>query len=78
MFNRKKIFIPTEETKVIEAIESYKVTWKSHSDHSYEATEQCEFIPNEKDANELADSIREAFKLIRQKVNIEVEVKKNV
>lgn len=77
MFSKKKIIIPTGDEKSIKAIESWKVTWNSYSEHSYQSNEQCEFLTSEKEANELATELRKAFKLIKQQMNIEVKVKKN-
>lgn len=81
MFGKKKINIPIGEEKIIEVIESWKVTWQITDNHNNYGivilSERCEFIIGEKQANEFANKLREAFKLLKQVGNTKVTVTKN-
>lgn len=74
----KWLSIPTGETKEVKAYESWTVRWRSrHGEYNFEAKDECEVFTNEKDADDFAKSLRDAFKLIRHTSGNSVSVKKN-
>jgi hypothetical protein len=75
----KKITIPTDATKDVLARESWKVMWISRcGQFSGDTNKECEFFLSEKEANDFAEALRAAFKLIRHTSNTCVSVQKNV
>lgn len=77
-FLKKKINIPTGEEKTIEAAETWRVSWKSrYGRYADDTKSEAEFFFSEKDANDFANRLRDAFKLIRHSSGNTVSVEKN-
>lgn len=75
-FKIKKILTPiSNEVKETDAIEFWQVRWHSrYGKWSNEFSEENEVFLNEKDANDFAQSLKNAFKLIRHTYGTEVQV----
>ena len=63
----KKIKVPQcNETREVEVIQSWAVTWYSRYGEWYEnLRKETEFFFSEEEANAFAESLRKAFKLLR-------------
>jgi hypothetical protein len=73
----KKINIPTGDTKELVALENWTVKWRSrYGDFSHETTEECEVFTSREDANQFAEALRDAFKLLKYSNGTEVNVKR--
>lgn len=77
-FQRKQIQIPSGSTQQIEAVRSWSVRWKSrYTEFSDGFKDETEVFVDEELANNFADSLRQAFKLLRYKNGTEVKVEEN-
>jgi hypothetical protein len=77
-FLKKKVNIPTGEEKTIEAAETWRVSWMSrHDRYAHDTRLESEFFFSEEDANNFANSLRNAFKLIRHSSGNTVSIEKN-
>ena len=77
-FFRKKIKFPSGQQKTVEAAETWRVSWYSrYGEYFGNTREEVEVFFSEKDAKDFADSLRNAFKLLRHKSLTTVTVKKN-
>lgn len=77
-FLKKKVNIPTAEEKTIEAAETWRVSWIGrYGRFAHDTRLESEFFFSEEDANDFANSLRNAFKLIRHSSEDTVSVEKN-
>ena len=75
---KKRLVIPSTEKIEIEAVESWSVRWFSrYGSYSGDIREEVEVFINKDEAALFAQSLRDAFKLIRQENKIEVRLIKN-
>lgn len=73
----KWLSIPTGATKEVKAYESWSVRWTSRYNNYMTGTKQeAEFFTNEKDAEDFAKSLRDAFKLLKHTSDTKVTVEK--
>lgn len=75
----KKLGIPTGEQKELVAYNSWVVRWTSrYGEYRSDENQEAEIFPSEDDANEFANQLKEAFKLLRYKNEVTyVSVKAN-
>lgn len=76
----KKLTVPqSNETEQVDALEVWSVRWYSRNGEFYtDVKEECEFFTSENTANEFAESLRAAFRLIRHSSKNQVNVTKSV
>lgn len=78
IFNKKTIEVPTTQSEILEAAESWIVRWESRcGQFSYDWRKECEVFLSKEDANRFAESLRNAFNLLKFTYGIEVVVEKN-
>lgn len=78
----KKLTVPTDNsTKQVEVVQTWEVRWRSrHGQYSGNTRDECEIFTNKDEAHSFAESLRNAFKLIRHvgSDTIKVEIGKEV
>lgn len=75
----KKTTVPlSNETKVIDTVQLWQVDWKSwKGEYPFmRVTPEIEVFTSEEEANSFAESLRQAFKLVRQTDHDEVTITK--
>lgn len=74
----KKTPVPiSNEIIEINTVQLWQVMWYSrHGEYSHDISKEFEVFTSEKEANDFAESLRAAFKLIRHTSRPEVEVRK--
>lgn len=75
----KNLTVPTGETKTIVAIKSWSVRWISkQGTYPFERkTEETEVFVSEETANTFAQSLRNAFKLLRYSADTKISITEN-
>lgn len=74
-FKKKKIVPKSNETEHIEAVKLWYVSWVSRHGRFFDDTsKEIEAFPREEDANRFAESLRNAFKLIRHTSDTRVQI----
>ena len=78
-FTKKKLTVPeTNDTIEIESIQLWKVQWTSrYGEFSGHTSQEFEAFTSEREANDFAESLRNAFKLIRHTSGNTVTVTKS-
>ncbi len=77
MISLKQLLIPFGVRK-IDAAKTWTVRWRSYRHHlDFDGTEYVEVFVTKKEADEFAEAIEKAFKLVKQKSNIDVDVSAN-
>lgn len=77
MISLKKLLIPSG-SKEIDAAKTWSVRWRSYKhDLDFDGTEYVEVFVTKQEADEFADSIKNAFAIIKQRSNTEVSVVAN-
>lgn len=76
MWSWKKLIIPkSNETKEVDAVQLWIVEWVSrYGAYSGDLNREFEAFPSKEKADEFADALRKAFKLIRHTSNTGVKV----
>jgi hypothetical protein len=74
----KKTSVPvSNEMKEVDAVQLWQVTWWSrHGEYSSDLEKEFEVFTSEKEANEFAEALRAAYKLVRHTSRIGVNVEK--
>ena len=71
----KKLFVPTNEQQRLIAYENWSVRWVSrYGEYSTNTQKEAEFFSTEESANQFAEQLRKAFKLIKHSSSNIVEV----
>jgi hypothetical protein len=76
----KKLTVPTtNDVKEVDTVQTWQVRWLSRNDKWHSSLfPELEVFLSEKDANDFADSLRNAYKLVRNTHEIKfIEVKKS-
>lgn len=78
MIKLKKLLVPTGETKKVDAIEVWTVSWWSrYNEYSFGVNKEFEVFISEGEAEDFAKSLRDAFKLLRYTSGTKITVDKN-
>jgi hypothetical protein len=78
LFWKKKDLPVTNETKEVDVVQLWYVRWQSrYSDYSFGVRQEMEAFTSAEAANEFAESLRAAFKLIKHTTGNSVSVVKN-
>ena len=78
LFWKKKELPVTNDTKEVDVVQLWHVRWRSrHGQFSSDTREELEGFPSLELANEFADSLKAAFKLLKHTSDTAITVEKN-